>query len=81
MTDHMKKKRRGEKVRPCVRCKALVRFVKGTWTGENGPRAGFHWEDQNGDHHLCGNYMEVGVDKLAVQFRQAMERDRPLGAQ
>ena len=90
------KARKGEKLRPCVRCETPVRYLRGSWTayGEksiaacdtkkkmdhDGPcfRHGWHWVNQNGTHHRCGDFMEVGVvnqDVLAAQFKDALERD------
>ncbi len=72
------KKRKGERPRPCRQCRVTVRFMKGAWTAFEQPRHGWHWVNQDGSHHRCGDFIEVGVvdqDVLAAQFRQAMERD------
>ena len=75
------RKRKGERIRPCPRCETPVKFISSTWTAFGQRRKGWHWVNQNGTHHRCGDFMEVDVDKLAAQWRQAMERDRPLRAQ
>lgn len=69
------KKRKGEKIRPCVRCEASVRFIQGKWRAYAQQRHGWHWVNQDGTHHRCGDFMEVGVDKMAMEWRAAMERD------
>ncbi len=72
----MMKKRKGEKVRPCVRSEAPVRFLKGEWTAFGRQRRGWHWTNAaDGSHHRCSDYMETGVDKWEAQWKQAMARD------
>ncbi len=51
-----KKKRKGERPRPCPRCNAIIRFIKGTWKAGNKRRKGWHWTNANGSHHRCGDF-------------------------
>lgn len=75
------KKRKGERPRPCRRCRVTVRFMKGAWTAFEQPRHGWHWVNQDGSHHRCGDFIEVGANPthatdLDMQWRAAMERER-----
>ena len=69
------KKYRGEKIRPCVRCEAPIRYVKGTWTAYAQRRHGWHWENEDGTHHRCSDFVEVSEDVLDMQWQAAIERD------
>ena len=69
------KKRKGERIRPCTRCETPVFYLKSHWMAWGRQRYGWHWANRDGTHHRCGDFMEVGVDKLAMQWRQAIERD------
>ena len=50
------KKRKGERERPCVRCKALVKFVRGKWKAYGKRRMGWHWVNASGAHHYCSDF-------------------------
>ncbi len=70
------KQRKGEKIRPCPRCEAPVKFISGSWAAHGQRRRGWHWVNSpNGTHHYCSDFREARQDKLAVEWRQAMERD------
>ena len=72
------KKRKGERERPCPRCRVPVRYLKGKWMAFGRRRKGWHWINRDDTHHRCGDFMEVGVvnqDVLAAQFKDALERD------
>ena len=51
-----KKKRRGERIRPCARCEVSVKFIKGAWRVNNQRRRGWHWVNEDGSHHRCGDF-------------------------
>ncbi len=52
-----KKKRKGERVRPCAHCETPVRFIKGKWKVNNKQRSGWHWTNAADDnHHRCGDF-------------------------
>ena len=70
-----KGKCKGQRLRSCVRCEAPVRFLKGKWAAYGQRRNAWHWVNEDGTHHRCSDYMETGVDKHAMQWRAAMERD------
>ena len=71
----MKKKRKGERVRPCTRCEQPVKFIKGAWAAYGTRRCGWHWVNEDGAHHRCGDFRQLGQDTLAIQWREAVERD------
>ena len=88
----MKRVLKGAPERPCPRCEEPVRFLKSAWVEMERQRRAWHWVNGNGSHHRCGDHIEVSQEMsdhgqtfyegaLAMQWRQAMERDRPLGAQ
>ena len=54
-----KKKRKGERVRPCAHCEAPVKFVKGTWKVNGRRRKGWHWANADGSHHWCSDFRET----------------------
>ena len=68
----MKKVLKGERERPCPRCETPVRYLKSVYGQQ---RYGWHWTNEDGSHHRCGDFIEVSVDKWEAQWRQAMERD------
>ena len=51
-----KKKRRGERIRPCAHCETPVRFIKGVWKVNGQRRRGWHWANADGSHHRCGDF-------------------------
>ena len=54
-----KKKRKGNVVRPCVRCQEPVKYVKSTWAAEGWRRRGWHWVNADGTHHRCGDFRQL----------------------
>ena len=52
-----------------------IRFVQGTWTAFGRQRHGWHWENEDGTHHRCGDFVQIGENKLDMEWRAAMERD------
>ena len=75
-----RKKRKGEQIRPCSRCGEPVKYVKSSWAAYGKRRCGWHWVNEDGAHHRCGDFRQLGQDTLAIQWSAAMERDKPLGA-
>lgn len=71
----VRKKRKGEKIRPCVRCEAPVKFISGTWAAYGQRRRGWHWVNHDGTHHRCSDFRAVREDTWNMQWRAAMERD------
>jgi hypothetical protein len=71
------KKRRGERLRPCVRCAAQVKFVCGMWTAHGRMKRGWHWENEDGSHHRCGDFTSrrgaLDEPSLAVLMGEAMD--------
>lgn len=52
----------------------------GAWTAFGQPREGWHWENEDGSHHRCGDFVVVGATPthaadLDIKWRAAMERD------
>ena len=55
-----KKKRKGERVRPCAHCETPVQFLKGKWKVNGKRREGWHWTNAADDnHHMCRNFRQV----------------------
>ncbi len=67
------KVRKGERVRPCAQCERSVKFIRGTWAVHGGRRKGWHWVNDDGSHHRCRDFVEMGEDTLTAQWRAAME--------
>ena len=83
------KKRKGEQIRPCARCKLSVKYVKGAWAAHAQRRQGWHWVNEDGSHHRCSDFRVTGVTAdISVersgywdgQWRSAIERDGPVAA-
>ena len=51
-----KKARKGERIRPCRRCKEPVKFIKSTWSVFGQRRQGWHWVNEDGAHHRCRDF-------------------------
>ncbi len=74
---HRKKKaRRGERVRPCRRCGRPIKYANSTWTAFGQRRRGWHWVNEGGSHHRCGDFIEAGVNRLVMQWRTVPARAR-----
>ena len=57
-----KKKRKGERIRPCAHCDTPVRFIKGTWKVNGQRRKGWHWVNgQDGSHHRCSDFRRIST--------------------
>jgi len=56
-----KKKRRGERLRPCAHCAQPVRFLKGVWETDNKQQRGWHWVNANGSHHRCSDFRRTST--------------------
>ena len=56
-----KKKRRGERLRPCAHCETPVRFLKGKWKINGQRRKGWHWTNADGGHHRCGDFRRTST--------------------
>ena len=56
MSRRKKKKRRGEKLRPCVRCGQTVNFIRGKWVHFGKKKQGWHWANEDGSHHRCTDF-------------------------
>ena len=57
-----KKKRKGERVRPCAHCERPVRFIKGAWRVNGRRRRGWHWTSAADDsHHRCGDFRQTST--------------------
>ena len=54
-----KKKRRGERLRPCMHCETPVRFLKGVWETDNKHQRGWHWVNADGGHHRCSDFRQA----------------------
>ena len=56
------KKKKGARIRPCVRCQRPVKFVKSAWAAhkprepDKQRRKGWHWVNENGSHHRCSDF-------------------------
>ena len=54
---HKKKRtRKGERIRPCPRCFVPIRYANSTWTAFAQRRKGWHWVNEDGSHHRCGDF-------------------------
>ena len=69
------KKRKGEEIRPCPRCKAPIKFVRGGWMSFGKRRKGWHWVNGEGGHHRCTDFKGDRNSYWDGQWREAMERD------
>ena len=69
------KKRKGERIRPCVRCEMPVKFINSGWSAYNKHRKGWHWVNEDGAHHRCSDFAEAVEDDFDLRWRAAMERD------
>ena len=54
-----KKVMKGERARPCRRCREPVRYIKSTWTAFAKRRRGWHWVNEDGTHHRCSDFRAV----------------------
>jgi len=50
--------KRGNRLRPCVNCKAMVRFVPWKEKQAAEKKNIWHWVNENGSHHTCGERKE-----------------------
>ena len=76
------KKRKGQQLRPCVRCKATVKFIRSKWAAHGQRRKGWHWVNEDGTHHRCSDFRPPVENRLDVEWIGAMERDnRPYDAE
>lgn len=55
------KKKKGQRIRPCVRCQRPVKFIKGAWEAHKQRRKGWHWVNENGGHHRCSDFRRPGA--------------------
>ena len=60
-----RKKRRGERIRPCVRCDQPVRYIKGSWASHGSCRQAWHWVNEDGSHHRCKDFAGMADDAIA----------------
>ena len=52
------KKRAGERVRPCWKCRVPVKFIKSPWVTRYGLKKNdWHWVNEDNSHHKCGESM------------------------
>lgn len=62
--------KRGNRLRPCVRCRQLTRFVPWPERIAAEKKNIWHWVNEDGSHHYCGT---VSPEKL--HLRSIMEAE------
>ena len=71
-----KRARKGERIRPCAHCETPVRFLKGAWKVSGKRRRGWHWENQDGSHHRCGDFRRTSTWAPSSSLVSSQSPDR-----
>ena len=63
--------KRGNKLRPCVRCAQVVKFVPWEERRYAERRNIWHWVNENGEHHRCSETQNA-LDEQAKEHIRAI---------